>query len=120
MTAGSTKELAAGLSVRVDGVTVSFAGPDGRLVALDGCSLDVPAGSFTVVIGPNGWGKSTLLRVIAGLLRPDAGSVQVGGSTPRPGDARVGLAFQQPRLLPWLTTAENVAMPLALHGVAPS
>ena len=120
MTASSANQHAAGLHVRVDGVSVSFAAPDGRLVALDGCSLDVPAGSFTVVIGPNGCGKSTLLRVIAGLLVPDAGRVDVGGSRPRPGDPRVGLAFQQPRLLPWLTTAENVALPLALHGVAPA
>src|SRR5687767_11967293 len=122
MTAASTTGHQTGLRVRVDDVSVSFATPDGRLVALDGCSLDVPAGSFTVVIGPNGCGKSTLLRVIAGLLTPDAGSVQLGdeqgGRAPRPGDSRVGLAFQQPRLLPWLTTAENVALPLALHGMA--
>jgi NitT/TauT family transport system ATP-binding protein len=123
MTAGSTTEHPTGLGVRVDGVSMSFPAPGGRLVALEGCSLDVPAGSFTVVIGPNGCGKSTLLRVIAGLLTPDAGSVQLvgeqGATAPRPGDSRVGLAFQQPRLLPWLSTAENVAMPLALRGVAP-
>jgi len=124
MTAGSTSEYAAGLRVQVDGVSASFATPDGPLVALDGFSLEVPAGSFTVVIGPNGCGKSTLLRVIAGLLKPDAGTVQLGGelgaTAPHPGDSRVGLAFQQPRLLPWLTTAENVAMPLALRGIAPA
>jgi NitT/TauT family transport system ATP-binding protein len=123
MIEGSTKEPT-GLRVRVDGVSVSFPAPDGRLVALEHCSLDVAAGSFTVVIGPNGCGKSTLLRVIAGLLMPDAGSVQLvgeqGATAPHPGDARVGLAFQQPRLLPWLTIAENVALPLALRGVAPA
>lgn len=124
MTARPMTERPTGLRVLVDGVSVSFPAPDGRLVALDGCSLDVPAGSFTVVIGPNGCGKSTLLRVIAGLLTPDAGSVQLvgeqGAATPRPGNSRVGLAFQQPRLLPWLTTAENVGLPLALRGVAPA
>ncbi len=120
MTAAATKEHPTGLRVRVDGVSVSFAAPGGRLTALDGCSLDVPAGSFTVVIGPNGCGKSTLLRVIAGLLKPDRGVVHVGAAAPAPGDPRVGLAFQQPRLLPWLTTAENVALPLALRGVAPA
>ena len=113
---------AAGQAVRVEDATVSFPARGGALVALDGCSLEVPAGSFTVVIGPNGCGKSTLLRLIAGLLRPDAGRVLIGpdtGNAPRAGDGRVGIAFQQPRLLPWLSTLDNVALPLALQGVAP-
>ena len=76
-----------------------------------------PAGSFTVVIGPNGCGKSTLLRIVAGLLAPSAGTVQVGGAPPRPGDGRVGLAFQQPRLVPWRSTLDNVALPLEVAGV---
>ena len=113
---------AAGQAVRVEDATVSFPARGGALVALDGCSLEVPAGSFTVVIGPNGCGKSTLLRLIAGLLRPDAGRVLIGpdtGNAPHAGDGRVGIAFQQPRLLPWLSTLDNVALPLALQGVAP-
>jgi NitT/TauT family transport system ATP-binding protein len=112
---------AAGLPVRLEDVRVSFPAPDGRLIALDGFSLDVPEGSFTVVIGPNGSGKSTVLRLIAGLLEPDSGRVLVGGGTaassPRAGDGRVGLAFQQPRLVPWLSTLDNVALPLSLAGV---
>ena len=114
---------APGLAMRLDGVRVSFPAPDGRLVALDELSLEVPAGSFTVVIGPNGSGKSTLLRVVAGLLTPEAGQVLLGSgsdaSRPRAGDGRVGLAFQQPRLVPWLTTLENVALPLSLAGAKP-
>ncbi|HET9539490.1 MAG TPA: ABC transporter ATP-binding protein [Candidatus Limnocylindria bacterium] len=111
---------AAGQAVRVEDATVSFPARGGALVALDGCSLEVPVGSFTVVIGPNGCGKSTLLRLIAGLLRPDAGRVLMGpdtGKAPHAGDGRVGIAFQQPRLLPWLSTLDNVALPLALRGV---
>jgi NitT/TauT family transport system ATP-binding protein len=110
----------AGLPLRVDDVTVSFPADDGRLTALRECSLDVGAGSFTVIIGPNGCGKSTLLRAMAGLLRPDEGGVSVGGAPPAAGDGRVGIAFQQPRLLPWLTTLGNVAMPLALAGLPPA
>jgi NitT/TauT family transport system ATP-binding protein len=110
----------ASLAVAVDAVSASFPAPHGRLVALERCSLQVAAGSFTVVIGPNGCGKSTLLRLISGLLAPDSGRVLVGDGdaayAPRAGDPRVGIAFQQPRLLPWLTTLENVALPLALHG----
>ncbi len=114
---------AAGLRVRIDAVSFAFRVADGRLPALDTLSLDVPAGSFTVVIGPNGCGKSTLLRLIAGLLQPDAGQVMLGegrdASPPRPGDPRIGICFQQPRLLPWLTATENVALPLALDGIPP-
>jgi NitT/TauT family transport system ATP-binding protein len=110
-----------GLAVRLAEVRHVFHGPDGELVALDGLSLEVPAGSFTAVIGPNGCGKSTLLRLVAGLLTPAAGNVTLGegdaAAPPRAGDGRTGLAFQQPRLMPWLTTVENVALPLALDGV---
>jgi NitT/TauT family transport system ATP-binding protein len=110
-----------GLPVRLDDVRVSFPAPDGRLTALDGFSLEVTADSFTIVIGPNGCGKSTVLRLVAGLLAPESGRVVVGAGTgaspPRAGDGRVGLAFQQPRLVPWLSTLDNVSLPLSLAGV---
>jgi NitT/TauT family transport system ATP-binding protein len=123
MTGAGEAGTDAGLAVRAAQVRHVFPGPQGEVVALDGLSLDVPAGSFTAIIGPNGCGKSTLLRLIAGLLRPTAGSVLLGAgpnaSPPLAGDGRAGLAFQQPRLLPWLTALDNVALPLALDGVAP-
>ena len=106
-----------GLDVTIQSVGVRFATPGGELEALTDCTLDVPAGSFTVIIGPNGCGKSTLLRLVAGLLQPTAGRVVVGGSPPRPGDRRVGLAFQQPRLIPWRSTLDNVALPLEIGGI---
>jgi NitT/TauT family transport system ATP-binding protein len=107
-----------GLPVRLEDVSVSFPAAGDPLVALSGLTLDIPAGSLTVIIGPNGCGKSTLLRVTAGLVTPASGRVWVGGeSQPRAGDGRVGLAFQQPRLVPWLSTVDNVALPLALGGV---
>src|SRR5919109_5079941 len=102
----------AGLDVRLDRVGVRF----GTLAALEGLDLDVRAGTFTAIIGPNGCGKSTLLRLIAGLLAPSAGTVVVGGTTPNAGDGRVGFAFQQPRLIPWRSTLENVVLPLELAG----
>jgi NitT/TauT family transport system ATP-binding protein len=123
-TAGAISVQAdAGLAVRVTDVRKAFEGPDGELLALDGLALEVPAGSFTAIVGPNGCGKSTLLRLMAGLLQPTAGSVLLGegsaASQPLAGDGRAGLAFQQPRLLPWLTTLENVALPLTLDGAPP-
>ncbi|MGZ8481213.1 MAG: ABC transporter ATP-binding protein [Candidatus Limnocylindria bacterium] len=107
-----------GLAVHLDGIGVRFSTRDGAIHALEGLDLNADAGSFTAVIGPNGCGKSTLLRVVAGLMAPRAGSVRVGDARPRPGDGRVGLAFQQPRLIPWRTTVDNVAMPLELAGAS--
>ena len=106
-----------GLDVRIDDVDVRFGAPDRGVTALADCSLDVPAGSLTVIIGPNGCGKSTLLRLVAGLIAPSSGRVAVDGREPRPGDGRVGLAFQQPRLVPWRSTLDNVGLPLELAGV---
>ena len=115
--AATAPSAAPALDVRLDGVGVRFAGPAGEVDALRECSFEVPAGSFTVVIGPNGCGKSTLLRLVAGLIPPTAGGVLVGGAPPRAGDGRVGLAFQQPRLVPWRSTLENVGLPLEVRGM---
>jgi len=119
MISEATTKAGTGLPVRLEGVSVQFPPVDRPVEALKGLTLDIPAGSLTVVIGPNGCGKSTLLRVIAGLLQPAAGRVLIGleaATEPRAGDGRVGLAFQQPRLMPWLTLLDNVALPLTLAG----
>jgi NitT/TauT family transport system ATP-binding protein len=107
-----------GLDLRAEQIGVRFVSRGGSIEALRDLSLELAPDSFTVLIGPNGCGKSTFLRVVAGLLRPDAGAVTVGGTPPRSGDGRVGLAFQQPRLIPWRSTLENVALPLELGGIA--
>lgn len=106
-----------GLGLRLQAVGVGFALPGGTLEALADCSLETEPGSFTVVIGPNGSGKSTLLRLVAGLLAPGSGTVLVDRHPPRAGDGRVGLAFQQPRLVPWRSLTDNVALPLEVAGL---
>jgi len=105
--------------IELDDIRVAFpAGRAERLVALDGVDLAVEAGEIVALIGLNGSGKSTLLRVIAGLLGPERGTVTLDGAPVMGPSARVGLVFQEPRLLPWRTTAANVAYPLELAGVA--
>jgi ABC-type nitrate/sulfonate/bicarbonate transport system ATPase subunit len=100
-------------------VRVSFpAGRDDRLVALDALDLAVEPGQIVSLIGPNGSGKSTLLRVVAGLLRPDRGEARLDGEVITGPDPRIGLVFQEPRLLPWRSAARNVAYPLELAGWA--
>ncbi len=104
-------------------VDVSFAyegrtSRDDPRPALTGLSLTVARGEFVALIGANGTGKSTLLRLTAGLLRPDGGSVRIDGRPVDGPDERVGFVFQEPRLLPWRSTLDNVAFPLELAGWA--
>jgi NitT/TauT family transport system ATP-binding protein len=87
------------------------------VTVLDDVSFDVPAHGVSAVVGPNGSGKSTLLRLVCGLLTPDAGTVEIDGAPVADADQRVGLVFQEPRLLPWRTAIDNVAFPLELGGV---
>jgi NitT/TauT family transport system ATP-binding protein len=98
-------------------VAVSFPqGRAGRLEALAGIDLAVEPGQIVALIGPNGSGKSTLLRVLAGLLRPDRGEASLDGDPIAGPDPRIGLVFQEPRLLPWRSAERNVAYPLELAG----
>ena len=84
--------------------------------ALGDLSFDVAPGELVAVIGANGTGKTTLLKLIAGLLAADEGEVSVQGRVVRGPDPSVGFVFQEPRLLPWRTALENVAFPLELAG----
>lgn len=99
------------------GVTRSFEIGATRLVALDRIDAHIEDREIVAIVGPNGCGKSTLLRVISGLLEPDAGVVEAFGEAISGVDPRIGLVFQEPRLLPWRDVLENVALPLELAGV---
>jgi branched-chain amino acid transport system ATP-binding protein len=88
----------------------------GGVVAVDGCSFTVAAGTITGLIGPNGSGKTTVFNLVTGYLPADAGTIRFGGETIRRPDptrlARKGLirTFQQARVFPNLTVLENLAL----------
>ena len=84
----------------------------GRRV-LAGVRLDVRPGEVVALLGPSGCGKSTLLRIAAGLDGDFAGSVRLAGQSIRAPHPAIGLVFQEPRLLPWLSVADNVAFSAA-------
>ena len=86
---------------------------DGTL-ALSGTSLQMDKGEFIALVGPSGCGKSTLLKVVAGLIRANKGKVVVAGEVVERPLKIVGMAFQNPTLLPWRTTRENVLLPLEI------
>ncbi|MCH0543080.1 ABC transporter ATP-binding protein [Streptomyces sp. MUM 203J] len=109
-----------GNELRVEGLTLAYT-PGGAPV-LDGLDLTVPAGSLAAVLGPSGCGKTTLLRIVAGFLRPDAGSVTVGGrvltgpgTQLAPERRRVGIVPQEGALFPHLSVARNIAFGLTGH-----
>ncbi len=88
---------------------------DRRVVrALEGVSLDIPRGATVAFVGPSGCGKSTLLKLIAGLLTTKAGHVAVDGHTVAGPLKNVGMAFQNPVLLPWRTVLDNLLLPLEI------
>lgn len=85
-----------------------------RIHALDGIDLTVKRGEFVAVAGPSGCGKTTLLKLIAGLILPTEGSVEILGKPVRGPTKLVGMAFQNPTLLPWRKTLDNVLLPLEI------
>ena len=102
------------MSIVVENVSKRF----GDFVALNGVSLSVRDGSLTALLGPSGGGKSTLLRVIAGLEQPDSGRVLIGGedATPKPPQRRdVGFVFQHYAAFKHMTVAKNVAFGLTIR-----
>ncbi len=111
--------------VSLRSVTKTYGRGDSLVHALRGVSIDLPARTFTAVMGPSGSGKSTFLQCAAGLDRPTSGSVRLGGSElttlsenelTRLRREHVGFIFQSFNLLPSLTAGENILLPLRLAG----
>ncbi|MGF6650420.1 multiple sugar transport system ATP-binding protein [Paraburkholderia youngii] len=97
--------------IRLHGVMKRF----GDIVAVDDVSFDVKEGEFVVLLGPSGAGKTTTLRLIAGLERPDEGEIFIDGAAAKdmhPADRDVAFVFQQYSLYPHLTVFGNLAFPL--------
>ncbi|HEX7349433.1 ABC transporter ATP-binding protein [Brachybacterium sp.] len=98
--------------VRLDSIARTFETPQGRHDVLRDLDLELAPDEIVAVVGPSGCGKSTLLRLVAGLDQPSAGEIRLGGTALRGTDPRTAVAFQEPRLLPWRTLAQNVALGL--------
>ena len=105
-----------GVEVLVRGVSRAFELKGAPLPVLDGVSFDVAAGEFVALLGASGCGKSSLLRLVAGLDTPDAGEVVAGGVPVTSPDPSRVVVFQDPSLFPWRTVRSNVALGLEARG----
>ena len=113
--------------VRLSGVCKSYLMAEGAASILEGVDMKIEPGEKASLVGPSGSGKSTLLALIAGLLRPDAGEVEIDGvAMSTLGDdaradlraRRIGIALQSDNLIPFLTAKENVTLAMGFGGGA--
>jgi NitT/TauT family transport system ATP-binding protein len=100
--------------VELEKVTHTYGRGDRQVHALDETDLKIKKGDFIALVGPSGCGKSTILKLVTGLIRASSGYVFVAGREVGAEPVRVGMAFQNPTLLPWLTLRENVMLPLKI------
>jgi NitT/TauT family transport system ATP-binding protein len=100
--------------IDLEKVRVSFGGGKNRVTALAETSLRIAHGEFVALVGPSGCGKSTILKLVAGTLTASQGNVFVAGREVGANPVRIGMAFQNPTLLPWLNIRDNVMLPLKI------
>ncbi len=100
--------------VEVSAASLNYGSDDESSLALKDASLAIGKGEFAAVVGSSGCGKSTLLKLISGLRRPTTGHVRIAGQELTAPSKTVGMAFQNPILLPWRTALENVLLPLEI------
>ena len=100
--------------VDVRDVKLDYRTGEGSTLALDRTNMTLRRGEFVAIVGPSGCGKSSLLKLASGLRRPTEGEVVVGGSAVLKPIKIVGMAFQNPTMLPWLRTLDNVLLPLRI------
>ena len=100
--------------VNLKNVDIIYGDDASGVKALEGTDLHVEKGSFIAVVGPSGCGKSSLMRLVTGLIPPSAGTIKVANK-PVNGPLKIaGMAFQNPTLLPWRNTLDNVMLPLEI------
>src|SRR6202163_5058563 len=101
-------------ALELSDVSVTFGRGERAVPALATTSLRIGDGEFVALVGPSGCGKSTVLRLVAGLVQPSTGAVILGGREVAAKALRIGMAFQNPTMLPWLTIEQNIMLPLKI------
>lgn len=98
-------------------ISKTYEGSNGSLSVLEDATFSVDDHEFVTIVGPSGCGKTTLLKLVARLIAPTSGRIQITGSTAN-GRPQSALVFQDHGLFPWMSVLDNVAFGLEMHGVA--
>ncbi len=114
MTAPTEAHAHSDYFVELEEVTLSYGRAEKKIHALGLTNLRLKQGDFVALVGPSGCGKSTILKLVSGLINASTGYVYVAGRQVGAEPVRVGMAFQNPTMLPWLTVRENVMLPLKI------
>ena len=101
-------------AIELQEASVVFKSGDTQVTALSPTTLRMERGDFLALVGPSGCGKSTILRLASNLIQPSSGHVLLGGREAAAKELRIGMAFQNPTMLPWLTIEKNVMLPLKI------
>ncbi len=113
--------------LRADNLSKIYKKQDGKVIAINNLSLDIPTGDFVAIVGPSGSGKSSLLLMLGGMLFPTEGEVIINGESiyqltlneiAKLRQQQLGFIFQTFHLIPYLTALENVQMPMLLKGLS--
>jgi NitT/TauT family transport system ATP-binding protein len=111
--------------LKIEGIGRDFVTRSGVTHAVAGVDLSIQRGEFVALIGRSGCGKTTLLRMIGGLLAPSAGTIEVDGNNLWRGSqvdesaiTKLGFVFQESNLFPWLSVLDNIALPMKLRGAS--
>jgi NitT/TauT family transport system ATP-binding protein len=100
--------------IALEDVSITYGRGEHAVLALSPTTLKIGKGDFVALVGPSGCGKSTILKLVANLIPPTAGHVFVGGREVGAEKVGIGMAFQNPTMLPWLRVRDNVMLPLKI------
>jgi NitT/TauT family transport system ATP-binding protein len=100
--------------IQLDGVTITYGRGEQAVHALSETSMKIGKGDFVALVGPSGCGKSTILKLVSNLIKPSTGFVFVGGREVGAEKVGIGMAFQNPTMLPWLCIRDNIMLPLKI------